>query len=155
MALAVVLVAVADQVTKALVLAGRISGDVGWAAVQLVRNPGAAGGLASGYPVLVTLAAAAITVVAVALALGARDTFTALSLSVVVGGALGNLSDRLLRAPGLGRGEVVDWIHFSGRGGSMDVSDLAINLGAVGALIAVLLARPRPHRKPSGQDATQ
>ena len=158
-AMGVVAVAVvaADQVTKALVLAGRISGGTGWAAVRLVRNTGSAGGFAAGYPVLVTLAAAAITVVAVTVALRARGTVTALFLAAVTGGALGNLADRVLRAPGLGRGAVVDWIHFGGRGGSMNVSDLAIQLGLLGAVAAVLAARERAgarQAKPAGGTGT-
>lgn len=151
-------VVAADQVTKALVLAGRISGGTGWADVRLVRNTGSAGGLASGYPVLVTLVAAAITVVAVTAALRTRGTVTALFLAAVTGGALGNLADRILRVPGLGRGAVVDWIHFGGRGGSMNVSDLAIQLGLLGALAAMLAARERAgarEAKPAGGPGTE
>jgi hypothetical protein len=44
------LVVTADQVTKALVLTGRISGDAGWAAVRLVRNTGSAGASRPGTP---------------------------------------------------------------------------------------------------------
>jgi len=66
-----------------------------------------------------------------------------LFLSAVVGGALGNLSDRLFRAPGFGRGAVVDWIHFAGRGGSMNLSDVAIQLGVLGALAAMVATREK------------
>ena len=54
----------------------------------------------------------------------------------MLGGAAGNLSDRIFRAPGFGRGGVVDWIHFGPGGGSMDIADLAIQFGAVIAIIA-------------------
>ena len=56
----------ADQVSKSLVLAARPAGvtGTGWISVRLVRNTGASGGIASGYPVLVTLAALAITAAA-------------------------------------------------------------------------------------------
>jgi signal peptidase II len=136
-------VVAADQVTKALVLAGRIAGGTGWAAVRLARNTGSAGGVESGHPVLVTLAALAITAVAVVALLRARRAAVVVTLSFVVAGALGNLADRLLRAPGLGRGPVVDWIHLAGRGGSMNLSDLAINAGAVGLVIALLASRQK------------
>ena len=56
----------------------------------------------------------------------------------MLGGAAGNLADRIFRAPGLGRGGVVDWIHFAGGGGSLDLADLAIQFGVLGAIIAVL-----------------
>ncbi len=140
------LVLAADQVTKALVLAGRISGDAGWAAVRLARNTGTAGGFASGYPVLVTLSAVAITGAAFALLLRARGRATALFLAAVLGGALGNLADRVFRAPGFGRGAVVDWIHLAGRGGSLNLADAAIQLGVLGAVIAMLATREKPGR---------
>jgi signal peptidase II len=136
-------VVAADQVTKSLVLAGRIAGGTGWAAVRLVRNTGSAGGLESGRPVLVSLLALAITGAAVVALLRARRAAVVVALSFVVAGAAGNLADRLLRAPGLGRGAVVDWIHFAGGGGSMNISDLAINAGAIGLVIALLATREK------------
>ena len=131
----------ADQVSKSLVLAAHPAGIIGsgWISVRLVRNTGASGGLASGYPVLVTLAALAITALAAGFALRARSRVVALSLAAVLGGAAGNLADRLFRAPGFGRGGVVDWIHFSGSGGSLDVADLAIQFGVIGAVIAIIV----------------
>jgi signal peptidase II len=140
MAATTLAVLAADQVSKSLVLAADPSGaaGAGWISVRLVRNHGASGGLASGYPVLVALAAIAITAVAASFALRARGRVTALCLAAVLGGAAGNLSDRLFRAPGLGRGGVVDWIHLGGRGGSMDVADIAIQLGVLGAIIAIV-----------------
>jgi signal peptidase II len=131
----------ADQVSKSLVLAAGQGGVIGsgFVSVRLVRNTGASGSLASGHPVPVTLAAIAVTALAVTLALRARSRGVALCLAAVLGGAVGNLADRLLRGPGLGRGGVVDWIHFAGRGGSLDLADVAIQLGVAGAIIAVLL----------------
>jgi signal peptidase II len=144
----------ADQVTKSLVLTGRIAGGTGWAAVRLVRNTGSAGGLAAGHPVLVFLLALAITAFAVTVALRSRRMATALSFSFVVAGAIGNLSDRVFRAPGLGRGAVVDWIHFAGGGGSLNLSDLAINVGVFGAVIAMLATREKAGSTKPVRDAT-
>jgi signal peptidase II len=134
-------VVVADQVTKSLVAAGRIAdgSSFGWVTVNVVRNHGASGGIASGYPILVTIAALAITGLAAALALRAGGRTAAICLAAVLGGALGNLSDRVFRSPGFGRGGVVDWIHFAGGGGSLDVSDLAIQFGVLGAVAAMLI----------------
>ncbi|HEY5399238.1 MAG TPA: signal peptidase II [Trebonia sp.] len=134
-------VVVADQVTKSLVAAGRIAdgSSFGWVTVNVVRNHGASGGIASGYPILVTIAALAITGLAAALALRAGGRTAAICLAAVLGGALGNLSDRIFRSPGFGRGGVVDWIHFAGGGGSLDVSDLAIQFGVLGAVAAMLV----------------
>jgi signal peptidase II len=129
-----------DQVSKSLVLAARPGGVIGsgWVSVRLVRNTGASGGLASGHPVLVTLAAVAVTALAVTLALRVRARVVALCLAAVLGGAAGNLADRIFRAPGFGRGGVVDWIHFGGGGGSLDLADLSIQFGVLGAVIALL-----------------
>jgi len=101
-----VTVVVADQVTKSLVAAGRIAdgSTFGWVTVRVVRNHGASGGIASGYPVLVTIAALAITALAATLALRAGGRTAAICLAAVLGGALGNLSDRIFRSPGFGRG---------------------------------------------------
>jgi signal peptidase II len=148
---AAALVLAADQVTKALVLAGRISGDAGWVSVRLLRNTGTAGGFASGYPVLVTISAVAITAVAAALLLRARGRAAALFLAAVFGGALGNLADRVLRAPGPGRGAVVDWIHLAPRGGSLNLADAAIQLGVLGAVIALIATREHAGAQPGGQ----
>jgi signal peptidase II len=130
----------ADQVSKSLVLAAQPAAGTGtgWVSIRLVRNTGASGGIASGYPVLVTLAAIGVTAIAAAFALHARSRAAALCLAAVLGGAAGNLSDRIFRAPGFGRGGVVDWIHFGPGGGSMDVADLAIQFGVLGAVIAII-----------------
>jgi signal peptidase II len=129
----------ADQVSKTLVLASHAAaGGTGFVTMRLVRNTGANGGVAAGYPVIVTLVAAAIAVTAVVFALRARGRAMAICLAVVVGGALGNLADRLLRAPGFGRGAVVDWIHLGALNGSFNLADLAIQLGIVGVVITLL-----------------
>jgi signal peptidase II len=138
----------ADQITKSLVLRLHPVTGSGLVSIRLVRNTGASGGIASGYPVLVTLAAVAIVAVAGTLAVRTRSRAVAICLAVVLGGALGNLSDRLFRAPGLGRGAVVDWIHVAGRGGSFNISDLAIQLGAVAAVVAMFAADRARVRRP-------
>jgi signal peptidase II len=154
MAAVAVTVVVADQVTKSLVAAGRIAdgSTFGWVTVRVVRNHGASGGIASGYPVLVTIAALAITGLAATLALRAGGRTAAVCLAAVLGGALGNLADRLFRSPGLGRGGVVDWIHLSfAGGGSLDLADVAIQFGVLGAIAAMLVAGPARkdrHRHP-------
>jgi signal peptidase II len=135
----------ADQVTKSLIAAGRIrnGSSLGWLTVRVVRNHGASGSILSGYPILVTFIALAVTAVAAALAVRVSGRGAALCLAAVLGGALGNLADRLFRSPGLGRGGVVDWIHLSfAGGGSLDLADLAIQFGVLGAIAAMLVVRP-------------
>ena len=54
------------------------------------------------------------------------------------GGAAGNLADRFFRAPGFGRGAVIDWIHIPGYSPAFNVADLAIRAGALAAILIVL-----------------
>ena len=92
---------------------------------------------------LITLVALAITVAAAIALVRVRDTAAALCLAAVLGGAAGNLADRLVRAPGFGRGAVVDWIHLAGYSPSFNLADAAIRLGAVGVIIALLAGSRR------------
>jgi lipoprotein signal peptidase len=122
--------------------------SLGWVSVRVIRNHGATAGIGSGYPVLVALVVLACTALAAALTVRATNRAAALCLAAVVGGALGNLSDRIFRFPGLGRGGVVDWIHFSCGGGSFDLADLALLFGVLGAMAAMAGAwRARKGRK--------
>lgn len=147
MAAVAVAVVTADQVSKSLILATHeTSAGNGWIEFQLVRNTGASGGIASGHPVLVTLAGVIITGLAITLAVRSRARAVAICMAAVCGGAAGNLSDRIFRAPGFGRGAVVDWIHIAGRGGSFNVADTAIQFGVIAALIAMFIAE-RSSRK--------
>ena len=141
MAITAAAVLIADQVSKSLILATHATAaGNGLIAFRLVRNTGASGGIFSGYPVLVTLTAILIAGFAATLAVRARDRGVAVCLAAVFGGALGNLSDRVFRAPGFGRGAVVDWIHVAGRGGSFNVADTAIQLGVIAAVVAMFIA---------------
>jgi signal peptidase II len=58
------------------------------------------------------------------------------ALALMLGGALGNLSDRLFRSPGPLRGHVVDWIELP----HWPVFNIADSAIVVGGLLAVLLA---------------
>jgi signal peptidase II len=158
--LAVVAVIVAaDQITKTLVLASHSAAQTtatgtGFVTIRLVRNTGANGGIAAGYPVLVTLVAAVIAGAAVVLALRARGRAMAICLAAVVGGALANLADRLLRAPGFGRGAVVDWIHLDALNGSFNLADLAIQFGIIGFVIALLAGEHSRKARQSREQVT-
>jgi len=140
-----------DQVTKSIVVAthrATPAGDAGThglVSVRLVRNTGASFGIGSGHPVVVTLVAVALVAVVLALVVRVLRSrpprkAVALWLALVLGGALGNLADRLFRSPGPGRGAVVDWIHVWGYPATFNLADVAIRLGVVGALAAALLA---------------
>jgi signal peptidase II len=138
----------ADQISKCLVMAHATAGSYSSAplSIGLAANHGATLGVASGSPLLITIAALAVAALAATFALKAASRTAALLLAAVFGGALGNLADRLLRAPGIGTGGVVDWIHLNiaGHGVSLNIADIAIQL-LVPAAIAVTLITARRH----------
>jgi signal peptidase II len=142
------LILAADQATKSAALAANPHGNSsGLVSLRLVRNTGAGFGIGSGHPLVIALLAVAILAVAVALLLRTSSRAVALSLAAVVGGAAGNLADRLFRAPGLGRGAVVDWIHVSFYAPTFNLADLAIRLGALIALLAVVAPQLTTRRR--------
>jgi signal peptidase II len=61
----------------------------------------------------------------------------AITLGLLLGGALGNLTDRIVRAPGLFRGNVVDWIEVTRYWPVFNLADSAI---VCGGILTVLLA---------------
>jgi signal peptidase II len=102
--------------------------------LELTRNPGAAFGMATGATVLFTLVALIVVGVIVRSARRLGSTAWAVVLGLLLGGALGNLTDRLVRAPGPLRGEVVDWIHLH-HWPIFNLADSAIVVGVVLALV--------------------
>jgi signal peptidase II len=130
-----------DQVTKALVAAdleGRppihVLGD--GVTFDVSRNSGAAFSFAPMATLLFTVIAVGVAVVIVRTAATLRSSAWALALGLILAGAVGNLIDRLLRTPGVGRGAVVDFIdvrYFA----TFNLADSCITVGAV---IAVLLS---------------
>jgi signal peptidase II len=148
-AIAAVVILALDVLSKVLVVAQlpethqpvRILGGVIY--LDQTRNSGAAFSLGTGFTVILTLVAVVVVVVIVRTASRMRSTGWALALGLVLGGALGNLADRLFRAPGVGRGHVVDWISAFGPDGAhwpiFNVADSAIVCGAILAAILALL----------------
>lgn len=140
--LVVALVALAaDATSKALVVA-RLEGREpvrlldGLVTFSVSRNSGAAFSFAQGATVLFTAVAVGVVVVIIRTLPRLRSLGWALTLGLLLGGAVGNLVDRLTRAPGIGRGAVVDFVqlpHFA----VFNVADSCIT---VGALLAVLLS---------------
>ncbi len=132
------LVLALDQVSKALVVMARPSGGGGVVSVRLVRNTGASFGIGAGHPVVVMLVSVVIIAVVITLLAGTRGNGMAVCLALVLGGAVSNLADRLVRSPGLGHGAVVDWIHVWGYPATFNLADVAIRAGAIGAAALAL-----------------
>lgn len=145
--LVAVAVLVADQLTKWWALEALDGGrtiDLVWTLrFKLVFNSGMAFGQAQGLgPVIAVVALVVLVVLLVSLARGGgrRDV---LAVGLVVGGAAGNLADRVFRAEdGLLTGAVVDFIDLQW----WPVFNLADAAIVVGGLLLVLgaLRRPRP-----------
>lgn len=105
--------------------------------LNLIRNPGAAFSLGDGVTWLLTLVALGIVVWVGRAAIRVGHGAWAVTLGMLLGGAIGNLVDRILRAPGFGRGHVVDFIDYFGLFIG-NVADIAIVLAAgVGAVLAI------------------
>ena len=107
-----------------------------------LRNLGAAFSFAEGATILFSLIAVAVAVVIVRTARRMFSSGWAVALGLVLGGALGNLVDRIFRDPGFLRGGVVDFISVFAPDGRIwpvfNVADSAIVCGGIlGALLAV------------------
>jgi len=107
----------ADVVTKSLAVAhltDRPDVDLvpGVLNLTLTRNSGAAFSLGTGFTVVLTAIACVVVVVVLRLLPKVRSTGWALALGLLLGGALGNLTDRILRSPSPFRGHVVDFLEL-------------------------------------------
>lgn len=139
-----VLVLIADQVSKVLVVSqlehhGSVTLISGVLDLEVVRNGGAAFSIGTGATWLFTAVALAVVVAIARTAARLRSGWWALTLGLLLGGAVGNLVDRFARAPGPLRGHVVDWIHLH-HWPYFNLADSAIVVGGVLAVVLSLLA---------------
>jgi signal peptidase II len=107
------------------------------------RNAGAAFSVGTGATIVLTVVALIVIAVIVRAARRMRSKAWAVALGLILGGALGNLIDRLFRSPGPGRGHVVDWISLFSSDGHIwpvfNLADSSIVCGAITAAIVALL----------------
>jgi signal peptidase II len=137
-----VFVLAADAITKALVVVHLRPGEPvhvldNVLMLNLLRNSGAAFSFGTGNTIVFTAIAAVVVVYIVRTARNLRSLGWAITLGLLLGGALGNLSDRIFRAPGLFRGDVVDWIELTRYWPVFNLADSAI---VCGGILTVLLA---------------
>jgi signal peptidase II len=105
------------------------------------RNSGAAFSVGTGTTVILTVVALAVVAVILRTSRRMRSTGWAVALGLILGGALGNLIDRVFRSPGPGRGHVVDWISLFGPNGAhWPIFNLADSAIVCGAILAAILA---------------
>ena len=140
-------IVVADQLTKSWAVSALADGPkhvIGdFLVFDLARNSGSAFSRFQGYtPVLAVLA----IVIAVFIARAVRrtaDGWTLVALVLVLGGALGNLADRLARSPGFLRGHVVDFIAV-GWWPVFNIADSCITIGAILLILRTLFVPTAP-----------
>ncbi|WDF34861.1 signal peptidase II [Arthrobacter agilis] len=134
---------VLDQLTKWWVVSTMTEGQItpvlppllNW---RFIRNPGAAFSIGTDYTWVFTII---MVVVATAIVLQVRRVASwgwSVALGLVLGGALGNLTDRLLREPSFGQGHVVDFIALPNFA-IFNIADSAVVSGVV--LICLLTLR--------------
>jgi signal peptidase II len=113
--------------------------------LALSRNRGGAFSLFQGFTPLLAALAVVLAVLLVRALQRTRDTWTIVALALVLGGAVGNMLDRMARAPGFFRGAVVDFVRVDGWP-TFNVADSAITVGAVLLIVRLLFgsAEERP-----------
>ncbi len=137
--LAAVLVIAVDLFTKQWALDALVEGEkhplIGdLISIQLVFNSGAAFSLGGNHTWLLTVVAVVVTVGIVWIARQARTRWAVLLAGVALGGAVGNLIDRLFREPGFAEGHVVDFINY----GDYFVGNVA-DIAIVGAAVIFMI----------------
>ena len=132
-----------DQITKALVVANlpesrpiEVLGNL--LTFQFVRNSGAAFSLASGSTWIFTIVATAVTVFIVIFARRIRSTGWAVLFGMLLGGTLGNLTDRYFREPGFPNGHVIDFLQIPLLPAIFNIADVAI-VSSMGVFLLLTL----------------
>jgi signal peptidase II len=120
-----------------------VGDDVGFV---LVRNTGSAFSLFQAFTPFLAVIAIVVAVILVRTVRRTRDVLMVVGLSLVLGGALGNLLDRLFRTPGFLKGAVVDFVHV-GDFPTFNVADSAITIGAILIVIWAIRADVRERRE--------
>jgi signal peptidase II len=103
-----------------------------------VRNPGAAFSLFSGTTWVFAIIATAVTVFIVLFAHRIRSLAWAVLFGLLLGGNLGNLTDRLFREPGFGVGHVIDFIQIYWFPAIFNVADMAI-VASMGVFVVLTI----------------
>ena len=132
-----------DQTAKVLIIANLAEGERVQVLGELlqfhfVRNSGAAFSLASGFTWILSLVAVGVIVAIIVFAKRIKAASWAWMLGLLLGGALGNVIDRLFREPSFGQGHVIDFIRVWGFPAIFNIADIAI-CTAMGLFILLTL----------------
>ena len=142
-AVVAVVVLVIDQLTKVWAVAtleGQPSREVLGEVLRLtfVRNPGAAFSLGAGSTIIISLLALVIVAVLMFRARNLASVWWAIAMGGMIGGALGNLTDRVFREPGRLSGHVVDFLALP-FWPVFNVADMAVVGSAILMMVLALL----------------
>lgn len=147
-----VVAVILDQVVKELSTKNLVEGEPvrilgGLVYLSLLRNSGAAFSLGSDYTWIFPLVTIAVVGWIGVMSRRLRSLPWAIALGLVLGGALGNLGDRLFRAPGVLHGHVVDMISVFGPYGEhfavFNIADSCLTVGVILAVVLELTGRQR------------
>jgi signal peptidase II len=105
--------------------------------LTFVQNSGAAFGIGAGSTFIFTFFALAVLIVITRYALQITSKGWALVCGLVLGGILGNLTDRIFREPSFLQGHVIDWIQIP-NWPVFNIADSAIVIAAVVAIILTI-----------------
>lgn len=138
-----VLILVLDGVTKQWAAHALAAGHVrqlfgGALTLQLVINHGAAFGLGSAHPAVVTALASVALIALVGWTARLRHRGPALAAGLMLGGAAGNLLDRFDTVSRSAQHGVVDWIHVAGYPPTFNLADVSLRAGVLVALLVHL-----------------
>ncbi|MEN8233534.1 MAG: signal peptidase II [Actinomycetota bacterium] len=139
-----VAIVIADQVTKAWALKALADGQIvvfdGFLNLRLVFNTGASFSLFAKGGVIIGVVVIGVVVMIFFALREAGHRLDAVALGLVLGGAVGNLADRLFRGDGFLDGAVVDFINVPWFA-TFNVADIAINVGVGLLLLGAFLRR--------------
>ncbi len=142
-ALIAFLIYVLDSISKILALHFLANKDFriigNFLQLKLATNFGAAFSIGYSHGFLLALISFLVICVIFFFARKLNNLKIGFPMGLMLGGALGNLADRLFRAPYAGRGSIVDWIwipHFS----VFNLADIALSIGGIWLVLALLIS---------------
>mgnify|MGYP001393133186 CR=1 FL=1 len=142
-----------DQGTKALATTQLVPGDrvplIGdLLSLSLVFNPGAAFSIGSGSTWVFTIIGVLAATVITGFAVRRRGIRWGIALGLILGGAVGNLLDRLVNPPSFGQGHVTDFIAY----GNLFVGNVADVLLVVGVAVLCLILVSHTTKTPTSEN---
>jgi signal peptidase II len=118
--------------------------------LRFTTNSGGAFSIGQSAPWLFAGATIVVSLLIVATAWRHTSTLTCVALGLILGGALGNLTDRIVRGPGL-RGRVVDFIDVH----VWPVFNLADSAVVIGAILLAVAAARDERARPQDDDGSR